>query len=64
MVFCSPRLDALRVLTPTLFCAVQNLDVLWISGLLLILLDLAEGSLSSTFDNSDEFVGCMSCIGQ
>lgn len=64
MIFRSPWLDALWVLTPTLFGAVQYLDILWVSGLLLILLDLAEGGLSSTFDNCHEFAGCISCIVQ
>lgn len=60
MVFRSPWLDALWVLTPTLFSAVQYLDILWVSGLLFVVLHLAEGGLSSTLDNCHELAGCMS----
>lgn len=59
VVLCSPWHDALWVLVPTLFCAVQDFDVLWVSGVLLELLYFAEGSLSSTLDCCDEFPGCM-----
>lgn len=61
VVFCSPWLDALWVLIPTLFGALQYLHVLWVIGLLLVLMDLAEGGLSSTLDNCNKFAGCMSC---